>query len=248
MLSATLAVSDAMVVEGNDGTQYAKTVVTLSQPASRTVTVSYSTADGTATAGADYDAVSGKLSFAPGETIKTILVPIRGDRLGEADESFVVQLKGAKNAKIADGTGVVTIRDDEPRISIGDAVAAEKNSGTTLLTFTVTLSAAYDETVTVNYATADGTATTADNDYVAAWGTLTFAPGETTKTFTVEVLGDTMSEGDEYFFVNLSIASGNSLIGDGQGQGTLLGDDGDTWEYPEQPWYDTGDCPYYPNC
>ena len=243
-----LAVSDAIVVEGNDGTQYAKTVVTLSQPAASTVTVNYQTSDRTATAGTDYSAVSGKLSFARGETSKTILVPIRGDRLGEADESFVVKLRGAKNAKIADGTGVVTIRDDEPRISIGDAIATEGNAGATLLTFTVTLSAAYDEAVMVNYATADGTATTADSDYLAASGTLTFAPGETTKTFTVEVLGDTISEGDEYFLVNLSVASSNSLIGDGQGQGTLLGDDGDTWEYPEQPWYDTGDCPYYPNC
>ena len=91
----------------------------------------------------------------------------------------------------------------------------------------MTLSAAYDQAVTVNYATADGTATTADNDYVATWGTLTFAPGETTKTFTVEVIGDATPEPDETFYVNLSGASANARIADFYyGFGGILDDDG----------------------
>ena len=80
------------------------------------------------------------------------------------------------------------------------------------MTFTVTLSAAYDQAVTVNYATHDGTATVADNDYVATSGTLTFAPGQTTKTFTVTIKGDKKKEADESFYVLLSGASSNALI------------------------------------
>ena len=101
---ASLSVSDAVLVEGNAGTQYAAVIVRLSAPSSKTVTVNYGTANGTATAGSDYNAVSGKLTFARGETSKTILVPVLGDRLAEQDETFSVKLSGAKNARIDDGT------------------------------------------------------------------------------------------------------------------------------------------------
>jgi chitinase len=164
---------------------------------------------------------------------------VYGDRAAEPDETLFVKLSAAKNAKIADGTGVVTIRDDEPRVRINDASSAEGDSGTTLLTFTVSLSAAYDEAVTVNYSTADGSATTAGNDYLSALGTLTFAPGETSKTITVEVGGDATPEGNEYFFVNLSGASSNALLADGQGVGTILDDDGGSTPPEDDPclWY-----------
>jgi hypothetical protein len=237
---ASLSVSDFTLIEGNAGIQYAEVRVSLDVPSTQTVRVNYNTADGTALAGSDYQAASGKLTFAPGETSKTILVSVSGDRLGEPVETFFVKLHDAKNAKIADGSGVVTIVDDEPRLSIRDGVATEGNSGRTLMTFTVTLSVAQDETVTVNYGTADGTATTADNDYLAAFGTLTFAPGETSKTITVEVIGDPTPEPDETFFVNLSGASANALIMDGQGFGTIRDDDGWTPPPPDP-------CLYY-NC
>jgi len=113
--------------------------------------------------------------------------------------------------------------DDEPRISVNDVTKAEGKSGTTSFTFTVTLSSVYDAAVTVNFATADGTAN-AGNDYTSASGTLTFAPGETTKTITILVKGDNKKEANETFFVNLSGAS-NALIADGQGLGTILNDD-----------------------
>src|SRR5207237_1377561 len=104
----------------------------------------------------------------------------------------------------------------QPTISISDVTANEGNVGTTPFTFTVTLSNASSQTVTVNYATADGTATTADNDYVAASGTVTFLPGQTSQTITVQVVGDTKFEPDETFFVNLSMPT-NATIADSQG-------------------------------
>jgi hypothetical protein len=234
---ASLSVGNATILEGNAGTQNAAVVVSLSTPSGQTVTVNYSTAGRTALAGSDYLAVSGKLTFAPGQTSKTILVPVIGDRVAELDETFVVKLQGAKNATIANGRGTVTVAEDEPRISIGDVSQPEGNSGTTLFTFTVSLSAAYDQAVTVNYATADGTATAANNDYVAAFGTLTFAPGETTKTITVEVVGNTTPEPDKTIYINLSGASTNALVARGQGVGTIMDDDG--W-IPEPPPVDSG--------
>src|SRR5439155_23689321 len=146
-------------------------------------TVNFATADGTATAGGDYQAAAGTLTFAPGEAAKSITVLVNGDRLAEANETFTVTLSGAANGTVLRGQGVGTVVDDEPRIMIGDVTKAEGGRGqTTLFTFTVTLSAAYDQVVTMSYRTADGTAKVADKDYVAQTGTVTFNPGKTPKT------------------------------------------------------------------
>ena len=112
-----------------------------------------------------------------------------------------------------------------PSISISDVTKLERHRGQTLFVFNVSLSAAYDQTITLNYATADGTAMTADHDYQSLSGTLTFAPGQTTKTITIVVFGDKKKEPNESFFVNLSSSSSNALIGDGIGLGTILDDD-----------------------
>jgi hypothetical protein len=161
-----------------------------------------------------------------GQTGATITVAVRGDRLGEADETFAVNLSAATGATIADGQGVGTILDNEPRISISDVSKREgKKNQTTQFTFTVTLSAAYDQPVTVSFQTVDGTATTSDNDYVAKTGTLTFAPGETTKTITIDVKGDNRRESDERFYLDLSGNSSNSVLDKKRGIGTILNDD-----------------------
>jgi len=112
----------------------------------------------------------------------------------------------------------------QPSLSINDVSFAEGNSGTTSLIFTVTLSAASNLTVNVNYATANGTATVADNDYQATSGTLTFNPGDLTKTVTVLVNGDQKFEADETVLVNLT-SPVNATISDNQGTGTILNDD-----------------------
>jgi hypothetical protein len=221
----TLSISDASVTEGNAGPVSAVFTVTLSAASGRVVTVTYATADGTASAGADYISTGGTLVFAPGQTTRALTVTVNGDTLDEEDETFFVNLTGAVNAAIADGQGVGTIRDDdpEPGLSISDASVTEGNAGPVSAVFTVTLSAASGRVVTVTYATADGSAT-AGTDYNSAGGTLTFAPGETTRTLTVTVNGDTLDEPNETFFVNLSNAV-NAAIADGQGVGTILDDD-----------------------
>ncbi len=214
-----------IVVEGNSGTKAMTFTVTLSAPSDAPVTVDFATADGSATtASGDYQAKTDTLTFGIGQTSKTITVLVNGDRLGEYDEYFYVNLTGATGALISNGTGYGTIQDDEPRLSINSVSLKEGQSGTSLMTFTVTLSAAYDQTVTVNYATHDSSAT-AGSDYVAASGTLTFAPGQTTKTFTVSIKGDKQKEANESFYVLLSGASSNALIYNAYGWGTILNDD-----------------------
>ena len=124
--------------------------------------------------------------------------------------------------------------DDSATISINDVTVTEGNSGTTNAVFTVTLSNPVDTAITLNYATADGTATTADNDYTAITTTpLTFNAGETSKTITVVVNGDNKVESNETFFINLSNLNANGrnvTIADNQGQGTIANDDKSTFK------------------
>jgi hypothetical protein len=222
----TIRVSDVTVTEGHTGTVNATFTVTLSAAYDQVVTVDYSTSDSSATAGSDYQAASGTLTFAPGETIKNINVVVTGDRLGEPNELFFVTLGSPTNAIIADIQGAATIIDDEPRVSINDVTKKEGNGKkTTLFTFTVMLSAAYDQPVTMSYQTVKGTATTGDNDYVAKSGTLTFAPGETTKTITIEVKGDSKKEASETFYLDLFGLSSNASFTKSRGIGTILSDD-----------------------
>jgi hypothetical protein len=221
----TIRINDVTVKEGNTGTVSATFAVTLSARSTQTITVAYATGNGTATAGSDYQGASGTLTFAPGEIRKTVTVLVKGDRVGEPNETFVVNLSSPTHATIGDGQGVGTIVDDEPRVSIDSVYAYEGKKGrSTLFTFTVTLSAAYDQAVTMSFRTADGTATASSGDYVAKTGTVTFAPGETTKTITIEVKGDSKREPNEYFFLDL-FNNSNSLFTGYRGIGWIMNDD-----------------------
>ena len=222
-----ITIDDVSRGEGNTGPSALAFTVRLSNAYDIPVAVDFATADASAQAGTDYAAAAGTLTFSPGESERRITVLVHGDRLVEPTETFAVNLSGATNALVADGQGIGAILDDEPRIRISSyvAMAEGRKNRTTLFTFTVTLSIAYDQPVTVSYRTANGTATTGDNDYVAKSGTLTFAPGETTKTITIEVKGDSKREADETFFVDLFGNSGNSLLLDGRGIGTIVNDD-----------------------
>ena len=225
-LPPDVSVSDATVTEGNTGALSASFTVSLSAPTNVDVTVHYQTVDVTALAGSDYAAASGTVTIPAGQTSKTFTVPIIGDRLAEPTETFAVQLSAPTNATIHDVWGTGTIVDNEPRISISDVTKYEgKRNKTTYFTFTVTLSAAYDQAVSMSFRTVDGTATTGNGDYVAKTGTLTFNPGETTKTITIAVKGDSIREANELFYLDLFNNSSNSLFNKNRGIGTILNDD-----------------------
>ena len=214
------------MTEGNSGTVNAVFAVTLSAASSSTVTVDYSTFDGGAIQPADYVATSGTLTFTAGQTSKQINVAVKGDTLNEVNETFTVNLTNAANATISGSgiaTGTITNDDAVPTLSINNVSLAEGNSGTTSFTFTVTLSAASGFPVSVDFATTDGTAL-APGDYQPQTGTLTFNPGQTTKTITVLVNGDTTIEANETFTVALSNPV-NATITTGTGTGTITNDD-----------------------
>lgn len=223
------AIADASVVEGDAGTTALVFTVTRANGSTGSVSVDYTTGDGTAAAGVDYVAATGILTFADGETSKTITVPVQGDLLAEANETLTLTLSNATaGATFADAQATGTIVDnDTPQpgsLSISDVTAAEGDSGTTSFNFTVSRSGGADGTVTVDFATADGTAL-AGSDYAATSGTLTFLDGETSKTVTVEVNGDTADEATESFVVNLGNATGGATLSDAQGAGTISNDD-----------------------
>jgi hypothetical protein len=225
----SLSIDDVAQAEGNSGTRNMVFSVTLSAPSLDPITVRYRTVDGFAVAGRDYTAVSGTLTFLPGDTRKPINVPIIGDRLEEQDEFFFVILSNPQNTTLTDKYyGVGTIVNDDgggpPRLLISDTLVLEGNAGTQTAVFTVLLSRVTNSVVLVNYKTADGTATTANNDYVAKTGVLTFAPGTTTKTISITVNGDTIHEPNETFLVKL-FGARNAAIADGSGVGTIIDDD-----------------------
>lgn len=145
---------------------------------------------------------------------QTIVLTIQDGQLGDAD--------GIINGQIIDPIGGGQLI--SPKISINDVTVAEGNSGITSSTFTVSLSSASSSTTTVNFATSDGSATTTNNDYIPNIGTLSFAPGETSKIITIQVIGDATIESDETFDLMLSGATNSSIL-DGTGVGIILNDD-----------------------
>ena len=218
----TLSIEDATaVVEG--GT--AEFVVEMSIPSTQSVTVDYQTADGSARAGMDYTAASDTLTFEAGDTQKTIRVPTQDDATDELVETFTVTLRNPSGATVQSGSATGTINDnDVVSLSIADATVVEGNTAR----FDVTLSPASARTVTVSYATADGTGSDraeAGTDYEQTSSTLTFSAGELSKTISVRTLTDSTVEDNETFTVTLSSPTDEATIQRSVATGTISDDD-----------------------
>jgi len=174
---------------------------------SGTVTVDYATSNGTAIAGAQYTAQSGTLTFADGETFKSLSIPLIDDNAsGSGATTFNVTLSNATGgATIGTSTASVTIYESDPPpvVSINDIRVPEGDSGTTNATFTLTISGARLNNIVVNWFTGAYTASPG-SDYVSSSGTVTFTPSDTQKTISVPIIGDTIYEPDEMFYVYLS--------------------------------------------
>ncbi|MFN8346830.1 MAG: Calx-beta domain-containing protein [Spirosomataceae bacterium] len=231
IVNTQFSIDDVSVTEGNAGT------TNLTFTISRTVnanacSVDYAISGGTALSGSDYQPFSGgTVHFTAGGALsQTVTVAVNGDQTVELDETILMTLSNAVNGSILDGSGTGTIQNDDAGvITVSNPSVAEGSTGTTTLNFTVNLSQASDANVTVNYTTVDGTATTADNDYVAAANSVTFASGETSKTVSVTVNGDCKAESDETLLLRLSGLNANgravTLSGGGgtlDGTGTIL--------------------------
>ena len=179
--------------------------VTLSNPSDVAITVNYNTSDNTAMTPADYTGSSGNVTFAPGATVATVVVPVKSDDLDESDETFTVTLISATGANLGTPSAATVIIEDtdgRPTASFGSpAYNASEAAGTAVIN--VVLSNPSASTVSVSFKSTNGTAV-AGSDYVTATGTITFAPGVTMATFAVTVNEDTLNEGDEVVQLELS--------------------------------------------
>ena len=227
-----LSVAGATVAEGDSGTSPATFVVTLTPRAQHAVTVEYTTRDGTATAASgDYRGTRGRVELPPGIDSATIDVPVQGDTVEEADETFSLVLRNPAGARLAPAEALAEIVDDDgtaapgagPELSIEDGRVAEGNSGRRTLSLVVTLSAPATQPVTVDYATADGSATVVE-DYQERSGKLRFPPGVTSRSVEVSVLGDGTEEGDEDLVVTLADPVG-AVLGRASAVALILDDD-----------------------
>jgi len=203
------------------------------------LTVNFSVG-GTATLNTDYSqsgaatftSSSGTAAFGAGSSTTTVTIDPTADVTVESNETVILTVTSGTGYNVGSpsaATGTITNDDATPGLSINDVSVAEGNSGTANAVFTVTLSAPSSLIVTVNFATADGTATQ-PGDYQSTAGTLTFNPGDLSKTINVPVNGDITNETNETFLVNLSAAV-NANISDSQGLGTILNDDTPTLNY-----------------
>jgi chitinase len=217
----SFSIADRTVTEGDAGMLNANFRITLAAPAATQTSVRYATANGTAAAPADFQAGSGTVTFAPGQTTRNVSVPIKGDLLDEPNETFAVTLANAQGAAIGDGvaTGRIVDQDPAPALSVADASRVEGFP----LSFAITLSGPSGRTVRVGVATSDGSAV-APGDYAARTATVTFQPGETVKQFTVMSAGDSLDEPNETLGVTLSSPVA-ATIADGSATGTVVDND-----------------------
>ena len=182
------------------------------EAANAAVSVRYATRDGSAIAGQDYTATSGMLTFAPGESVKTVAVALLDDGAAELAERFELLLDNPVNASIARGTALAQIAlsdgtgSSQPRISAG-AVTVGESGG--FVDIPVQLHAPSTLPVTVVYDTSNSTA--GGNDYVYPTGTLTFQPGETVKSVRVQLRNDSEAEAPELFFFTLRNATNATI-------------------------------------
>jgi hypothetical protein len=184
---------------------------------SKASTVDFAATPITAFAGFDFSPVTGTLTFAPGETSKTIAVPINNDNIAEGPETFRVTLSNPSPGTIigTPGSAIVTIIDDDVSSAIQFSPAnytVAENAGSVTLSLIANRQGNPNDVLTVRFETIGGTAT-AGADFVSASGTVTFGPGETRRTITVQILDDNLIESTENFSVVLSNPGPGASLG-----------------------------------
>ncbi len=226
-----ITITDVTVTEGDSGTNDVTFSLTLTPASTNTVQVNFGTANGTATGSgstADYVPRSGTVTFAPGTTNQLIAVGVRGDRIFENDETFLINLTTPVNGTIEDSQATATIRNDDtmPTVSVTDVTVTEQNTTLTNAIFRVSLSSGSGLPVVVTFAAASGTAD-AGIDFSNRIGQLTFTAGTPflTQNVAIIVYGDTAPEVNETFFLHLTSAT-NATIARTSGLGTIVNDDG----------------------
>ncbi|MGH8029755.1 MAG: Calx-beta domain-containing protein [Arenimonas sp.] len=224
--SPYLSLSDPVIAEGQAGTTTAVFTLSLSTIAAWPVTATVQTYDGTATAGSDYQAIDwATVTIPAGASSATFPVTVYGDTADEANEHFELILIGLTGAVYDDSVADATIINDDVVLSVADASLTEGDSGQKSMVFTLSLSRASTATVGFRFTTSNGTAS-AGPDFVAATSAERFmTAGQTSRTLTVPINGDTTIEPTETINFTLSNLS-NAQPGDTQAVGFIINDDG----------------------
>jgi hypothetical protein len=246
----TVSIADATVTEGSQGTTPASAALALSRATGVPVTVAFATGGGTATAGADYAAASGVVTFPPGSLAGAVPLSIVGDVLDEPNETFQVTLSAPSGATVGDGQATVNITDDDPQpvLRLSDCATIEGTGGSTTCAMSATLSAPSSFTIAADLASAAGTATSGI-DYTPFVGSVTFPPGQAGPIAAdVGVVSDTSVETDETFVMNVTNVT-NAALGNAQATGTILDDDAPSPSSNElvHGWSETGDLAQAPD-
>ena len=211
---------------GGEGTGTVTFNVMLSAAVPGGFTIQFATANGTATAGTDYTATTGTLTFTgTANEVRTISVPVANDAVFESNETLRINFSNISNSAVTFDTPVTgTITDnDSAQLSVVNVVMAE---ATTTAKFNVKLSAAVQGGLTIKFATANGTAASG-TDYTTTTGTLTFTgTANEVRTISVPILNNTTGEPNETFVVNFNTVSKPGVTFDSQAIGTILNDDG----------------------
>ncbi len=196
----------------NEGDATKLVTVSLSRAAATAVSVRYATSNGTALSGSDYTATTGTLTFAIGETSKTFSIPITNDVALELTETVNLTLSAPVGVTLGtQPTAVLSIVDNEVRSLNFERTSLSGAESLATASFNVLLSGASSQSVTVNFAVRGGTATSG-SDFTLTAGTLTFAPGQTSKAITFGVINDLLDENDETVEIALS-APTNAILG-----------------------------------
>ncbi len=199
-----LTAASVAVAEGNSGVSTAEVTLILSQASPVPVSIGFSTVAGTATAGFDFEPTNGVVVFAPGERTNVVSVRILGDTVLEKDETLTLDFTVPAGVTAPAAATVITIlNDDTIGVLAENAAYTEGDTGTNLVHFPVVLNAVAETVVEVGYSVHAGTATTGV-DYIATSGVLVFAPGQTTSSIPISILGDRTLEPDETLTIEFS--------------------------------------------
>jgi len=228
-VESNLSIGDVTALEGNTGATDLSVTVTVNPASSEAINLDVATTDGSAEVGSDYTEPATALTIPAGASSATITIPILGDTDEEPDETFTLTIGNATAGVITQGSAVITIVNDDtgtpmlPELSLVGGSVIEGDSGQTDLIFTLSVQPAAVSEITVQAATADGSAL-AGEDFLAIDETLVIPAGTTSWPIAVAVLGDTADEPDETLSLILSNPT-NAVIQTASAAGTITSDD-----------------------
>ena len=220
-----IVIGDTSIVEGNGGTKTVTVVISLTTGSKDPVSVNWATAAGSASAGADFTAASGSVTFAPWETVKTITVVVAGDAAFEPDETFTITLSGASGAPILDPSALVRIVNDDaapPTVTVVATDASGAEPGSNTITFTLTRGGDSAPAITVDLG---WSGTAGSGDRTGTVTAVTFAAGQTTATITITPTDDQLVEGSETVVLTVQAGVGYLVGSPSSATATIVDDD-----------------------